>query len=137
MAINCVASPGYVVLSQLEVRTLLAGGMACYPAAGPPWTNQEYHTGVLTGTVTDYKKGPPAPGNKDPSKQVGTYGITATGTGGVITYTYNGGSTFAYKVWGTQTGGSGIYDFCNVITPTTPLPGQVMVIVSTGAPTPC
>lgn len=134
---SCVASAGdgYAQLSASAVANLLGTSMACYPAAGPPWTNQEYHTGAVganSGNVIDYKKGPTDP--RDPSKQIGSYTIVGTGNGGQITYNYTNGPSYSYSVWGTQTSGSGTYDFCNG---TTPLTGRVKIIAQTGAAQSC
>jgi hypothetical protein len=138
MATSCVNSSGYTALSANQVEVLLGHSMACYPATGSTkWTNQEYHTGapgVATGSVVDYKNGPATTGNKDPTATVGTYAIVGSNSGGQITYTYSTGGTFVYSVWGAKTSGSGTYDFCNG---TTPLPGQVMVIVGTGVVQSC
>jgi hypothetical protein len=128
----CTPNGGYAQLNQAQVEALVGTGMACYPAAGPPWTNQEYHSGGITsagGNITDYKKGPGDP--RDPTAQIGIYTIDANG---VVTYTYGSGHPFPYTVWGTQTSGSGTYDFCNGATP---LPGQVKIIASTGTPRSC
>jgi hypothetical protein len=130
MATNCVASTGYAKLSANALETLVAKSMACYPAAGPPWTNQEYHAGDgISGSLSDYKRGPAAPGNKDPTAVIGTYSVIGN-SGGQITYTYTTGGTFVYSVWGTQSSGSGTYDFCNASL--VPLPGQVKVIAQVG-----
>ncbi len=103
--------------------------MACYPAGGPPWTNQEYHQGSgITGSLSDYKHGPAGAGNKDPTAVIGTYTVAGVG-GGQVTYSYTAGGSFVYTVWGTQSSGSGTYDFCNG---TTPLPGRVKVIAQVG-----
>ena len=126
MAENCIANPtdGYAQLSATALSTLLANSMACYPAGGPPWTNQEYHSGTGAGPLIDYKLGPPTAGNKDPSATIGTYSIGG-GSSGLITYSYATGGTFTYTVWGVQSSGSGTYDFCNG---PTPLSGRVKVI---------
>ena len=133
MAVNCVAGGGYAQLNQTQVEALVGTSMACYPAAGPPWTNQEYHGGSVTsasGTITDYKKGPGDP--RDPTKQIGSYSIDGTGA---ITYTYGGAPTYTYTVWGNTTSGSGIYDFCNALL--VPLAGQVYIAAQTLSPQAC
>jgi hypothetical protein len=132
VADNCVASSGdgYAKLSANALQRLMNQSMACYPAAGPPWTNQEYQpSNGSGGTITDYKKGPSDP--KDPSKAIGTYSVIGTGSGGQITYSYTAGGTFVYTVWGTQSSGSGTYDFCNASL--APLPGRVKIIAQVGA----
>jgi hypothetical protein len=136
MADNCVdtrGTDGYAQLNATQLQTLVVSGMVCTPALGPPWTNQQYHSGGTVGTITDYKMGPARPGNTDPTTQIGGYSIDA-GNGGEITYTYSGTRTFTYTVWGSQTGGSGTYDFC---AGKIPLFGQVKVIVGTNAPQSC
>ena len=138
MATNCVLSTGYVKLTANQVEVLLGNSMACYPASGSSkWTNQEYHTGAsgaAGGSVVDYKNGPAAPGNKDPTETIGTYNIIGN-SGGQITYTYTTGGVFVYSVWGLQASGSGTYDFCNASL--VPLPGQVKVIFGTGVVQSC
>ena len=104
-ATNCTASDGYPQLSDSDIAALLVGATACYPASAP-FTNQEYLSGAMSGTITDYKKGPADP--IDPSANIGTYGI-AGGVSGQITYSYTGGPSYTYSVFGPT---SGIYDFC-------------------------
>jgi hypothetical protein len=107
-------NPAYI---QQSPAAVLVGSTACYPSAGPNWTNQEYLSG---GNVIDYKKGPGDP--VDPTSQVGTYVINGDDT---ITYQYGGSDNYTYSVWGPTASGGNIYDFC---TGTTPLPGQVKVL---------
>ena len=128
--------PSYVEMTQGAIEGLLGGSEACYPTAGPPWTNQEFHTGGITsptGNIIDYKLGPSSP--TDPTTQIGSYSIsTISGRGshGQIVYTYTGNppSTFTYTVWGPNP--AGYYDFCNGLTPVT-----VKVLPSTGGPVQC
>lgn len=131
---NCVANPtdGYAELTASQLAALLGRSMACYPAGGSPWTNQEYHADSGNGgALSDYKLGPAATGNKDPTKVIGTYSVT----GNQVTYSYTTGGTAAYTVWGTQSSGSGIYDFCNGASP---LSGRVKIIAQVGsAAVPC
>jgi hypothetical protein len=131
MALNCAGSPGYAQLTQAEVEALVGTSMACYPASAP-YHDQEYHTGSASsaaGNIIDYKKGPTDP--RDPSTQVGSYSVSS---GGALQYTYTGGATYTYGVWGSQTSGSGTYDFCNGVTPLT---GRVRIVVAVGSPTAC
>ena len=128
---NCTANPPYVQLTQTQVEALLGNGMACYPATGP-FHDQMYHTGPATassGDMIDYKKGPADP--RDPSKRVGSYSISPDG---VVSYIYAGGGIVTYTVWGSQTAGNGIYDFCSA---KGPLQGHVRVMVGVGTPIPC
>ena len=151
MAANCVgvAGSGYVKLDGNQVRNLVSTSVACNPAGGPPWINQEYHVPdtpgsppSATGTMIDYKKGPSSPGNKDPSTTVGSYSIdltTGMSTSGQITYTYpvGGTQTFVYKVFGPAGPGGvtgGNYDFCLNGSP----PAKTVEIkFQTGAPAAC
>ncbi len=129
--------PSYVEVTAANIAALLGGSEACYPTSGPPWINQEYHTGSqtsLTGNIIDYKLGPTSP--TDPTTRIGSYSIiTTTGRGshGQITYTYNGSTpaVFAYSVWGPTL--AGYYDFCTGFT----LTAEVKVLPSTGGPVAC
>lgn len=103
----CSNSSGYMRLNGPDLSTLLTGNTACYPAGGPPWTNQELHSG---GNIIDYKKGPSDP--VDPSKTIGTYAVTGTDMG-VVTYSYTGGGSFSYEVFGGASLPLGNYDFCS------------------------
>jgi hypothetical protein len=110
--------PVYSQLSQTDIAALLGGNTACNPVGGPPWENQEAHSGsptALAGNVIDYKKGPGDP--IDPSKQIGSYSISGS-SNGTIQYTYDGGGSFTYQIWGATPVTTGTtYDFCNGGTP--------------------
>ena len=129
----------YKELTDLQIEALLGGSEACVPTAGPPWNNQEYHTGNATspsGNIIDYKLGPAAPGNTDPTTQIGTYNIVSVGlrpSYGVITYTYTGNpsAVFSYEIWGPNA--SGYYDFCNGPS----LVVEANILPSTGGPVAC
>jgi hypothetical protein len=101
-------------LTQVQVQTALVGSnlVSCFPTSGPPWMNQETLSG---GIITDYKNGPPAPGNTDPTAQVGSYTVGNDGSvsSGVITYTYGGTSSSFYVVLvaGGTIGGAATYTF--------------------------
>ena len=130
--------PSYVELTQGAIASLLGGSEACVPTAGPPWTNQEFHTGApssLSGNIDDYKLGLTSP--TDPTKQIGSYVISTTsgrGSHGQIAYTYAGSppANFAYSVWGPEPA-TGYYDFCNGLA----LVVAVKVLPSTGGPVAC
>jgi len=112
-------------MSAAQINTLLntagttpPGTMyACY-RKGAVRENNEYLVGG--NQVWDYKKGPAAPGNKDPSKQVGTYIVA----GERIAYTYTVGGSFAYNICVTPSGNT--YQFV-------PNPGgaNLSIVVST------
>jgi hypothetical protein len=110
MALSCVASPGYVQYDPANLQ----GNTACYPSNGPPWTNQEFHSG---GTLTDWKLGS---NQADPTATVGTYSINPDIH--TITYTY-GSASFTYSIWGPTTV-TGLFDFC--LNGTTPLSVTIM-----------
>jgi hypothetical protein len=103
-------------LSQAQVQTALVGSnlVSCFPTGGPPWTNQETLSG---GIITDFKKGPPAPGNTDPTAAVGNYIVGNDGSvsNGVITYAYGGGTSpssfYVVLVAGGTIGGAATYTF--------------------------
>jgi hypothetical protein len=102
---SCAPATDYAVLTATQIGTLLVGSTACYPA-GPPYENQEFLAG---GNITDYKKGPSDP--IDPSKVIGTYSLGGGPTGN-ITYSYTGGPSYLYSVWGPTTPGGTNYDLC-------------------------
>jgi len=109
---QCVTNGSYVQ----QDPGIFVGNTACYPANGPPWTNQEYHTG---GNVIDYKLG--ASSKSDPTTTVGSYNYNSDSK--TIQYTYPVGGTPGptYTVWGPTA--TNTYDFCNG---TSPLPGGVL-----------
>jgi hypothetical protein len=90
---------GYAAVT--SASTTLANSTACYPVGGP-YTNQEYFLG---SALWDYKKGSGDP--IDPSSNIGTVGFG----GASVTYSYAGGPTLTYTVYGPN--GSGNYIFCN------------------------
>ena len=97
-AIACKVPNKVTVLSTTAVQTALEGStlVSCFPSGGPPWTNQE----TLSGSrITDYKNGPPAAGNTDPTAVVGSYafGNDGSASNGVVTYTY-GSQSFSFYV---------------------------------------
>jgi hypothetical protein len=64
-----------------------------------------------SGTLTDYKRGPAAPGNIDPTKAVGTWSIPANT--GVLTYNYGDPSgPYSYTIRQITAGTT--YEFCRV-----------------------
>ena len=115
---NCVASSdtSHKVLSQTQLSNLMVGSTACVPHAGGGWDNQEQHT--LAGRIVDYKKGPASPTNNDPSIDIGGYTISSDTSGGFITYSYTGGPTYKYYLYGNTANPSpraGNFDFCTTV----------------------
>ena len=112
----CPSNP----LTNAGIKTALAGatGASKYHCAirvsGPvteKWNESlgATNTGnnAVNGNITDYKNGPAAPGNIDPTKVVGTWSIDNSR----IIYNYGSGGIFIYSVTGT-----GPYVMCNVST---------------------
>jgi len=129
---ECTAPSG--ALDQADLTTALATTtlVACYPTSGPPWENQETLSGGTSGSITDYKKGPVATGNTDPTKVVGSYSVSSSGH---ISYTYTGAPAakfYVVKVSGTL-GGAAVYAFYGPVEDQSgqcPLYGDVSVKVS-------
>lgn len=104
-------------ISNASLSNLLNNHYACV-GSSPNASWNELHT---SGYVLDYKMGPPATGNNDPSDTLahptGSYGTTG-GTTGLVTYTY-GSSSFGYNVYQSGTGtvtattfSAGTFSFC-------------------------
>ena len=84
-------------LAAQNLSSALSGNTVCVAKSGGGWENQEYHQGgPSTGNVIDYKRGPADP--IDPTKALGTWAISGTGTSTTVTYSYSGGSTGQYAV---------------------------------------
>jgi hypothetical protein len=102
-----------------DLQTLLPGKTVCATYGTDQW--QEYH--ALGGDLIDYKQGPPAPGNVDPTETVGTWSISDDKE--KVTYSYTGGDSYTYTV---HAEGNDKYSFCNgstQITGATLKPNQV------------
>jgi hypothetical protein len=86
-------------------------------ACGFTYNGQYYNETLSGGKVLDFKRGPPFPGNTDPSETIATANGTFTITPGAgsnpdtITYTY-GASSFKYSITPKSTTAPGIYTFC-------------------------
>lgn len=74
------------------LQTLLTGRTVCAALGGDRW--QERHVGG--GALRDYKKGPTDA--IDPTKQVGTWATSGSGGNTIVTYSYTGGSSYAFSV---------------------------------------
>lgn len=116
MAIDC---SGGTQLKNGDVASAISGKTVCAILGSEQW--QEYHASNFD--LIDYKKGPSDP--VDPTKTVGLWNTSGTGTNSVVTYDYGPGQVYSYEVHlnGTQ------YSLCGVSgAPTldvTLLPGQV------------
>ena len=92
----CSCGSGTMVNSAANIATLLGGKTVCASLGTDKW--QEYHAGTTpaVGTLTDYKKGPNDP--VDPSKVVGSWSATGSGTSSRVVYNYGAGGTYQYQV---------------------------------------
>jgi len=91
-----------------QIKALVGQSTVCVGST-PNATWSEYHDGntsAASGNVIDWKKGRTDP--VDPTTQVGTYAVTASGSVGFITYTY-GSLSYLYVV--TPVAGT-TYNFC-------------------------
>lgn len=101
------ASPTAVTTDGTTVTTLstlLSGNTVCVGSSGN-WEAQEFH--AANGDLIDWKRGASHP--VDPTKKVGTWSITGTGSAMRVNYTY-GSQTYSNAVWNH---GDGTYSFCN------------------------
>ncbi len=106
--------------STVTLSSLLTGNTVCVGSSGN-WAAQEFHKSG--GTLTDWKKGANDPVDK--TSDVGTWSISGSGTGSVVSYSYTGSGPTAYSVYDN---GNGSYSFCNGSTETVAskiLTGQV------------
>jgi hypothetical protein len=92
IALACVteaatAACGDPQIMDAALTNLLSGNTVCVSKSGG-WENQEEH--MAGGALVDFKKGPSDP--VDPTKQVGTWSVTGTGTGTMVNYTYSDAS---------------------------------------------
>lgn len=80
----CSAGGGWTQMTAVTPPLIgdLAGKTVCV-GTGSPWTAQEYHQ--AGGALIDWKRGLAAPGNVDPTKQVGTWNVV----GDQVQYLYN------------------------------------------------
>jgi hypothetical protein len=92
-------------LNQVQLQNTLSGMTVCATRGDEKW--QEQHQGSGGGALVDYKKGPSDP--VDPSKEVGSWNISGTGTNAVVNYNYSGGGTYSYAVLDNK---DGTYSFC-------------------------
>ncbi len=107
VAAQCTANrvSGAALIGLLQDKTVCgtatgAGGSN----AGDRW--QEFHDGAAgSGPLIEWAKGPNDP--VDPTHQVGTW--LANGRAGTVTYSYSGGGSYTWLVYGD---GGGVYSFC-------------------------
>lgn len=128
----CQPNPDGVRVGALN--TLLQGYTVCKASDKPGWgwEWQEFHSGSSgqNNNLIDFKKGPPAPGNTDPTKAVGKWTIIG-GRTPTVAYDYGTGNRYTFAVYSHGAGGAGPYDFCNSapggddVLGATLLPGQV------------
>ena len=110
----CNGGSGTQLTTVAAVQAVLANKMVCAAVGVEQW--QEWHNGVTSGPVVDYKMGPGHP--VDPPSAVGTYQVVdlaasprisraQRAAGAAVAYTY-GAKTYTYGVC--QTGAT--YAFC-------------------------
>ena len=87
-----------------SLGSLLIGNTVCVGTTGH-WEAQEFHKS--DGNLIDWKKGASDP--VDPTKSVGSWSITGTGTSARVNYTYDS-TTYSNIVWDH---GNSTYSFCN------------------------
>lgn len=81
--------PGTLISSLSDLRTELVGNTVCVGSPGA-WEAQEYHAGGPNGgDLIDYKQGPAAPGNIDPTSRVGSWAVGNAGGNALVIYTYD------------------------------------------------
>ena len=90
------------------VSAALSGNTVCVPNGGTDWFWQEQHRTSLD--LFDFKKGSDP---VDPTEEVGTWATSGSGVNSVVTHSYLGGSSFAYKVC--RAGASTTYGFCPTV----------------------
>jgi hypothetical protein len=103
---GCAGQPN---LTGGRIANLVPGNYTCVGSSPNAQWNELLSgaAGSTSGTVTDYKLGPPP--STDPTTQVGTYAISGADIG-VLVYSYTGGGSFSYNISGT----SSPYNFCPV-----------------------
>lgn len=116
-AMAACASPSTQVTDSTtpSLTNLLSGNTVCVAGPGGTWKYQEQHigTGSPGSVLNDYKMGPAAPGNVDPTKQVGTWEVSGTDANTTVTYNYGTSGPYTYKVWDNT---DGTYSFCGTDT---------------------
>jgi len=89
MAIDC---GGGTQLKNAEVANAISGKTVCAILGSQKW--QEYHQ--AGGGLIDYKKGIGHP--VDPTKVVGTWSTSGTGSNSWVTYNYGTGGSYSYEI---------------------------------------
>lgn len=93
MSQNCPCNGALTrVQGAATLSNLLTGRTVCASLGGDRW--QERH--VAGGALIDYKRGP---GHAvDPTTQVGTWATSGAVGNTIVTYSYTGGSSYAFTV---------------------------------------
>ena len=86
-------------------HTTLSGQTACVGSPGN-WQNQEYH--APGGDLIDWKKGASDP--VDPTTSIGDWSVSGSGADQIVTYTYDAGGSYSYRV---HDNGDGTFSFCD------------------------
>ena len=93
-------------LNETELSSKFSNNTVCAQRAPDRW--QEFHQGTVGGALIDFKEGPSHA--VDPSKQVGTWSVTGSGTNARLAYDYGSGGNYSYRVFDNN---NGTYSFCN------------------------
>ncbi len=90
-------------LDETQLNTTFSNNTVCAMRGADRW--QEYHR--VGGDLIDFKMGPSHA--VDPSKKVGTWSVTGSGTAARLAYDYGSGGSYTYQVFDNN----GTYSFCN------------------------
>jgi hypothetical protein len=93
-------------MTEAAIRTMVSNKYVCVGARPNLESNELHQQENVENGLIDYKKGPPAPNNPDPTEPVGRYSITTDtvpgssppATYGKVTYYYGPGATYSYFV---------------------------------------
>lgn len=88
VAQGAIAACGDTQIVDTNLTNLLSGSTVCVSNGSGGWENQEQH--LSNGDLVDYKKGPSDP--VDPTKKVGTWSVSGSGTGTMVNYSYTDAS---------------------------------------------
>ena len=102
---SCASGSSSSQVTGPALTNLLDGKTVCVGSA-PTWQHQEQHR--AGGVLWDYKRGPTDAVDK--TEQLGTWSLNTSGPNSAVTYLYNGGGSYTFKVCTTTT--TGTYGFC-------------------------
>ena len=115
--LSTLAGAQNACLNQAQLATTFTGNTLCMSRGTERW--QEFHQSG--GALIDYKKGSNDP--IDPTKLVGTWSITGTGSNAMLVHTY-GNSSYSWQVCGVSGGPYTLTGSGGTLTGGTVLAGQ-------------